>query len=717
VHLSSPTAVRPKAQVTSARRRRGEGRITAVAVAALTLVLWGGLPTPSWGDPAPVPQLAPAPQDVITSPVDGAFVPVNSLTVSGLGTTLGNTVTLSLNSAVVCTTTVVETSPGNLGWTCAIGFVANGPNQILTAVEQLETETQQDTHTVHVLGPPSIDGHTPTTGVVSGSGIPGGTVAVTLPGAIGACQSAVTASGYWSCTPAASPGAPAPSGLHKVSAAQSHSAIGPAGSRSVAATRTIEIDSVRPAPPAITSPRGDYRLIRLPAIFTGTGEPGASVDVYIDGVPVCFATIAADSSWSCVGGAGTTNSAHWVKAIQRDIAGNQSDPTAEMRVFFGPRAAAPAKPSPLPTSGGLPPPPPLSVPSPSALPTFPSFASDFDLADALTNWGTRTSFGTTLPGLAESVERGNWWRAPLLALGAIVLLAVPLRLLASSLRGRIRWPLGQITGRNRNDVPAADAHTVGMNPWLAGFVPFAVAVAFIAVSSGVSGEVRYLRLAFAVATAVAVLNVVGIALGARIGYRWQGVDGRLRFLPLLLIAAIGLTLLTRITGLVPPLVSGALIGVRFAHDTPVRKRALVNLVQVGMMTAMGVAGWVGHSLLPVGEGFWPALVSESLAALSLAGLGSALVLTSPLAALPGRTIMEWHRSVWFATAFVVASISFAILLGGSGSRLPVGPLAIAAAGFAAMSIGVWAWVQLVVRPTASQRDKSPVAPPAAAVRR
>lgn len=700
----NPTSACPVASAAAGRRITASlplSALTALSALAITLLLWGALPTPAGAtpEPTPGPEARPAAAELITEPAQDAFVPRNSLTVTGTGTTLGNAITVSLNGAVACTTAVVEATPGELTWGCTITHVANGSGQQVLAVEQLDGETRDGRRTVHVLGPPAIDGNTPTTGVVSGSGLPGATVSVSLPGGAGNCVTTVTAGQYWSCTPTTAPGAVATSGVYQVSAAQSHPSIGAAGSRSVASSRTIEIDTVRPSPPVITSPRGDYRLVSLPATFGGTGEPGASVDVYIDGIPVCFATVPADSTWSCIGGADTTKSVHWINAIQRDIAGNHSDPTASLRVFFGPRAdtTTPAGAAPTPSPSASAPPPPPSTPSPSTLPTFPSFANGFTLEESLNNWGSSTDFGNALPGLAESVERGNWWRAPLLALGAILLIALPLRLLATSLRGRIRLPFGRITGRNRPDVPVEDAHTAGANPWLAGFVPFAVAVAFIAVSSGISGEVRYLRLAFGVAVALAVLNVVGVAIAARIGYRWQGVDGRLRFLPLLLIAAIVLGLLSRLTGLVPPLVTGALIGIRFAHDTPVRKRAIVNLVEVGVMLALGVAGWIGHALVGAVVGFWPALLSETLAALCLAGLGSAVVLMIPLAALPGRTIMEWHPWAWFGVSFVIATIAFAVILGGSGARFPLGPLLLAAGGFAAACIAVWAWLRFVAR--------------------
>ena len=56
------------------------------------------------------------------------------------------------------------------------------------------------------------------------------------------------------------------------------------------------------------------------------------------------------------------------------------------------------------------------------------------------NWATPTAFGAMLPTLSSSVTTGTLALAPLLALTFVVLVALPLRLLAGAIRGRIRMP-------------------------------------------------------------------------------------------------------------------------------------------------------------------------------------------------------------------------------------------------------------------------------------
>src|SRR5690606_5625298 len=157
-----------------------------------------------------------------------------------------------------------------------------------------------------------------------------------------------------------------------------------------------------------------------------------------------------------------------------------------------------------------------------------------------------------------------------LAIAAIVLIALPVRLLAHAVRDRFPARPAALPRRDREPVPLSEAHTTGANPWLAVAVPFAITVAFMVIAGGVKGEVRYLRLTFAVALALAVLNLVGVAGAARFGHLVKDTDSRVRFTPLLLVAAIASGLPSRLIGLTPPFVAGTLVGIRMPHDTPVR---------------------------------------------------------------------------------------------------------------------------------------------------
>lgn len=683
-------------------------RLALALVATLLAAPFAALSTPlaALAEQSPPPSASAPPADpappLITDPADGAFIDRNRLTISGQGVTAGNTVSVTVAGAAGCTTSVTAA----LTWTCTIPSLANSTATPITAVEELDDNTsRQSVVTVAVLGPPQLDDVSPSPGYVTGTGHPDATVTVILPGGA-TCATRVTASGYWSCTPLDAGGARPPTGAQNVTANQSHSAIG-AGASSSATGRTILFDTQRPDPPVIVQPGAGSRITKLPATFRGTGETGATVDVYLGGIPVCTAVVEG-GQWECYGGAGLNNGSHSVRAVQRDQASNFSDPSAIVRFTFTAPAPAPAPtptptPTPEPSESPSPSAPPSSFPPPSDSP-WPIPDAGGSLPQALTNWGSPTNFSTGIPGLQESVDRGNWWRAPLLALAAIVLVALPLRLLASTMRGRIRWPFGQITGRNTARSGATDSVATSsgpLTPWLSMSLPFAVTVAFMVVAGGVSGEVRYLRLAVAVAGALAILNIVGVAVASRIGSVWQGVETQFRFRGLLFAAAIASGLVSRLIGLAPPLITGTLLGVRPNPEAPVRKRAIIGIVQVGTVLVLGLVGWIGFSAIGPVVGFWLSLFSEFFAALCLAGLGSAVMLLLPVGGLPGRVVYEWHRWAWFGIALGVATVTFGVLLGGASARFPLSILLLLAGGLAAVCVGVWAYFTLVARPSAA----------------
>jgi hypothetical protein len=313
------------------------------------------------------------------------------------------------------------------------------------------------------------------------------------------------------------------------------------------------------------------------------------------------------------------------------------------------------------------------------------------------NWGIPTAFGATLPTLSSSVSADNLLLAPLLALTFVVLVALPLRLLAGAVRGRIRIPSIRFTGRNRSRTTASPTATAPtpLNPWLAGAVPLAAAAGLILIAGGVDDQVRYLRLTIAVVIGLAVLNVVGVAIATRLGSASQRVSGRLQFVPLLLLAALLAAVLSRAIGIHPPVIAGVLIGVGFTHTVGVHARAIVSLVEIGSVTALAAGAWLLHGLFGSAEGFWPLLAAESLATIALAGLGSVVVLVLPIATLPGRAVFEWSRPAWLVTVTVAALFGSVVILGQGAASFPMIGAILTAGAFAALSVAVWGWLRFV----------------------
>jgi hypothetical protein len=544
---------------------------------------------------------------------------------------------------------------------------------------------------INVLGAPTLDGPGTfvTPGIVSGGAFTGATVTVLVNGSSGPGCTTVAINSYWSCSISAPSGGP-----YTVTAQQSKSDIG--GPSNQSAAQQVTVDKTRPAAPVVTFPKAGSRVLNEPITFSGTGEAMSYLNVYIDTIPVCGGSTNAAGVWTCTA-SGIADGVHAVQAIQSDLAGNYSDPSAPIRVYFGPKAAVVPPPA---TATPSPPPPPPTQPAPEPTQVAPvqpfvpgSGGPQPTLQEALTNWGTPTLFGSFLPSVADTVSEGSWLRGPLLAIAFILLVALPLRMLATTFRGRFHRPRTRITGRNQV-IPRTD-DAAPHNPWLIGAVPLAAASAFVLVSIGFNGEVRFLRLLVAVGLGLSILNVLCVAVVTRATSHAVRVSGRLRFLPIMLVAAALSAVLSRATGLEPPVVAGVLIGIGFVGVVPAKQRAMVNLAEVGAITVVAVFAWFAHTAIGPVDGFWLAFSSETLATLCLAGLGSALILMLPLATLPGRVILEWSPVAWLAAIAVVATLTSVIVLGGSGTTFPVLGSLLVAGGFAALSLAAWAWVRFV----------------------
>lgn len=694
--------------------------IAAIAVAMMALsALAGPMADPAAAavetaaaEPAPPTSHSAAPDAELAAPA--TTISTDPAGFSGTGSARVTGAKQADNGVIVTLESTGErlcTVPADAleAWDCGSVALPNGSGITLQAVETLadgvgERPTSGST-TIDVLRPPTMGSRELTTGPVSGSGRAGSFVSVYVNGAVSSSCARVPVSpgGSWSCNTLQ------PSGTYDVRARQSDPSIGGGALSAESNRQVIAIDRDAPASAVITAPRDGGRVSQQPSVVFGTGENGAWVDVYVDNVPACAAVVSG-GAWGCSIGE-LARGHHALHTVQRDAAGNFGSPSRPIRVFFGASSAAAPVPTPAP-SAPLGTPTPVPEPGPgSSAPVPPDSQPDYPepdgsgptLAEALTNWGTPTGFGSGLDWLrfGQTDTRAQWYTAPLLGILFLVLVALPLRMLASALRGRITIPRGRLTGRNQGLRPSrlstvSDAEVPKpVNAWLAGAVPLAAAAALIVLTGGLSGEVRYLRLFLAVGLGLTILNIVGASVATRLGSRWNRVASRLRFLPLMLLAAALAAFFSRWSGMDPPLVVGVLAGAVFAAATPVRQRALVNLTQVGVVVALGLVGWLAFSLLGPVEGFWSSVASETFATLCLAGMGSALVLVLPLATLPGRVILEWSPPVWLGTVLVVATVVAAVVFGGAITSAAVLPWILTAGAFATLSVATWAFVRYV----------------------
>lgn len=138
-------------------------------------------------------------------------------------------------------------------------------------------------------------------------------------------QTTAGVDGRWSFTP--SEAQALSEGEHIIEAR----AVDPSGNRSLpSAPVDITIDRTNPVTPTITSPAPGSTTNETTPTIRGTGEPGTTVDVFIDGAPVGTATVGPDGTWSLPlsPAQALPDGTHTVTAQGRDDAGNVSAPSA-----------------------------------------------------------------------------------------------------------------------------------------------------------------------------------------------------------------------------------------------------------------------------------------------------------------------------------------------------------------------------------------------------
>ena len=644
---------------------------------------------------------------IIDSPSNDALFASSSVTISGTKDPTGIVEVQSLTGGGPSCVIPV----GGTTWQCT--FTAPTGRNTVTVFQRFDGEptAEQTRITVRVLPAPTITGRSPivTTGLVTGTGYPGSGI-VLSGSAVGDCPGIVQPSGYWSCALAVST-----SGDYSVSATQTWGDDDnqPGGTSGAVIVR---VDRDPPAYPVFTQPVAGAQSGGRPTVFIGTGEPGARVDVFVDGTLVCSSSVGA-GNWSCSAALG--EGPRSVQGIQWDVAGNPSGATPGIAISIA-RATAPVAPQPQPQKPGSVEPPatdpaapaPVPVPSaspaqntaeaPVAVPTLPFFPPPVGGVSGLApldTWGTPTLYGGAIPSV-ESTATGSAWLWGLgLGIGFVVMIAMPLRLALTALRSR--FPR-HFFARDHSRLTASEIPQLRPRLTLLGAIGAAAALA--ALAGGIQGEVRYLRLAIAIAIALLVLNGVSVALTTRIATRALGGESRLRLVPILLTIAAIAALVSRGAGIQPPVIVGVVIAASFLADVPARSRGLVATLQLTVTLALGLAAWLAHSAIGARTGFLPLLASETLSSLCIAAVGSAVILALPVSRMPGRLIFEWSPVTWVAVALAAGTTAGVVIAG--GATFPVPSLVGLSLAFAALCLALWAWIRLI---EPSFRSRTPAA--------
>lgn len=695
----------------------GVGQQAAASTVPAGVPLGAHFANAATATPAPSPSPRLESRIAISLPTSNSFVSGTVVTLSG---SKDADTSVLIRSVTGDDEPLCETpTDSSTSWTCRNVTLPSGTIG-LQAIEFIGAdETARSAEiALRVLGSPAIRG----TGTVINAGSLDGVgwngasirVAVTSPVASVEPCGQVDSNGYWYC------GLTLPSGEYRVQVEQSWP-----GSTSewspASASRVLIIDSVVPAAPSIVAPRSGDRIAAQPARYAGTGENAALVDVFADDQYVCTARVTA-GSWECTG-SGVTDGNHRIKAIQRDAAENVSSPSVEVGAVYGtatgsipaaPSPAAPAAPSapssvPPPSDGAVPAPVvPAPAPSPSpAAPVSPDSTDSSGLiapggtfGSTTQAWGIPTQYGSAIVSPLKTLERGTWPLGLLLALGWLVLIALPLRLLATALRGRDFHGPPQLTGRNRFR-PREEPSGPQANPYFVAGGALVGATLLAVMASGIEGEVRYLRLTVAVAAGLAIANLA-VVLSTAAAARWVGVSRGIRLVPTYLAIGAGTALLSRISDIQPPLIVGVVVGATFATGIAARTRGTVNLVQIGTLAILSTVAWLLLGLFGPVDGFWMSALSETLSAICLAGLGSAMLLLLPVMSLPGRAVLEWSPTIWLGSTVIVATMASGMI---TGEQFPVLLVAGGAAAVAVVSVATWGWVRFV-EPTGTGIERS-----------
>ncbi|WP_345764017.1 hypothetical protein [Diaminobutyricibacter sp. McL0608] len=649
------------------------------------------------------PTATPSPgAPTIASPTAGTLVTAGSVDVSGTGGP-GDRIQVFVDAHGPACEATVDTASA---WSCTVPSLSDGPDVIISAVVAGDTDLA-DSVNVAVLSPPTIAGGSNgflTSGGVHGTGYPGATVTVTTSGGA-TCSFPVDSGGSWACVLSGPP----PSGTYAASATQTapYSATSSRSSTPV----DLTIDSSAPARPGLFSPAPNTTVpLGGAATFRGTGESGARITVYGGddaGSSVACRALVAQGAWNCSGMLAPGR--YTVSALQTDPAGNVSPASAAVTVTFAATAAtsspsqapSPSASSSTPGSAALPAPP-----SSSGTPT-PSARAPHATHGGLETWSGASQFTSATPPTISPGAIPGWLRSLLLAAAALLLLALPARLLASTLaRARAEHPGGErprVFGRNTPhpivDTDDADAHPSGLaqRRLLTGSA-YVAAAALITLSSPVDDFVTYLRVLVAVLLALVVVNVAWLVVPWIASTHLTGSRPKIEFLPrsllLVAVAAIG----SRLLGLHPAVLFGLLVGVIV---TPALSRVAsgrLAAAQVAGLAGIGVLAWLTLGPLPDPSDPLTAFGTELADAITLLALGSAAISLLPVGGFAGRAIFLWSRRVWGALSLAVYTVLFALLLpvarlwtaGNVSLVLVVGVVA-----FAALSVSVWLWERFV----------------------
>jgi hypothetical protein len=685
-----------------------------------------GVTPPSESETAPssTPSPSDTPDDIaaptIDSPSDGTVVSGDTL-YSGTAEP-GSDIQVLASSQTDPLCTVTADGDGN--WSCSHAGLDSDPGMVIRVVQLVPGHDDLDaTVTVKALAPPTAGpsgSADASNGTVQGTGFPGATVTASV-GEV-SCDAVVDASGAWFCLLPRT----LTSGEYTLSATQTTTwSDGKSSIPSDPIALTIDRDA--PAAPAILSPAAGTGLPLFGAVFSGTGEPRATVTVFAGVYSLCQTVVAADGSWTCT--AAPVAEGHYpVSALQQDAAGNVGHESGKASFAFSaatpaptpgssesPSGTPPGQPSDQPPTGagaGGSAPPPSDDQAPGSPPpagAAPDASAPPGGAASATHgtWSEATRFSEGLqPAFGQSGSI-DWGLGLAIALAIVGFIAAPARLLAGTVR-RVRHGSAtteqiavvtpSLMGRNRARDEFEKPPEVPLSSWITAGIAFLASAAVTMLGAPVDSQPAYLRLLFAVIVGLTIVNVVATILPAFLGKKFLAPGIEIAFKPKYLLVSAAAALLSRLADLEPALLFGLVFGLALGFRASRAVRGKLAVIQVLCLAALGTVAWLVSGSLPPSEGVVESFLAEVVNTIALSSLGAAGILLLPLGKLSGRAIVRWQPIVWLGLAVGVFTLLGGLLapslmgLGGGAGALT---LALLAFGFAAISVSAWVWVRFI----------------------
>ncbi|MBX5481091.1 MAG: adhesin [Myxococcaceae bacterium] len=239
-----------------------------------------------------VPPVAP----VIVTPADGATIATAMPVVSGTAEA-GSSVEVFIDSVSIGTVTASMTGTWSITAPASLFEGPHTADAISRDAAQNATPSATVTFTVDLTAPGApivvapADGsatHNPTP-AVTGTADPDVTVDVYVDGVLVGTVTA-DSTGSWTL--------PATGSLSEGSHTVSATARDAANNATAGPANTFEVDLTAPPAPAVTDPADGDQVNTSSPTVTGTGEPGATVNVYVDGTLVGTAQVDMNGNWS-----------------------------------------------------------------------------------------------------------------------------------------------------------------------------------------------------------------------------------------------------------------------------------------------------------------------------------------------------------------------------------------------------------------------------------